>query len=439
MNNLNLKSLIVPFVALLTIWGITTAMAQTPAAQTHIVQPGETLFDIAQTYLGDGFRYPEIVTATQAKYKEDATFANIQNANLIEVGDKLLIPTNGITTTPTVQPTPTIATTTGASGKIAFSFWNNAPGRCTYEINIIDVSACLTSAEACQANRRIFRLSNASEPALSPDGQRLVYRGWGVIPDEYGEGRTHPYKDCAEPEAERWIQTSTLDATDVRQITGYWEDSHPDWSPDGSRILFDTRRLGDGLTRIMFMYADTTGEDPDGPHAEALRIAGEHPSWAPDNDRFVYRGCDVTGNRCGLWLARAIPVQAWDLGINLIGPVIQEPEVSHPDWSPVSEQIVYDSPINGNWDIYMINADGSGQQQLTTAPSVEGLPTWSPDGQWIAYLSNANGNWGIWIMRADGTGQQLLFAYDGGQYTLPAEVDPYGVRNWYDEQISWSK
>ncbi len=451
----------------------TGVIAQTdePESQTvHIVQANETLFEIAATYLGDGFRYPEIVTATQAEHLVDPTFATIQNVNVIEVGDKLLIPSESVeraetnfdtlsqqplqaVVTPTLTVTPTsditsveatstpapIITTGQPTGKIAFSFFNPSPERCTYEINIIDVTACLTDATTCQATRRVFPLSNASEPALSPDGTRLAFRGWGAIPDEY-QGQTHPYDGCSEPRAaERHVQTATLDGTDVRQITSYWEDGHADWSPDGSRLLFDTTRNGDGITRIMFMYSDTTGENDDDQKAADLRIAGQHPSWANDNDRFVYRGCDVTGNRCGLWLAQALPVEAWDLGINMLGPIIEEPQASQPDWSPVSEQIAYNAPIDGNWDIYSINADGSNQQRLTTDISTEGLPTWSPDGQWLAYLSDSGGSWGIWLMRPDGSDRRLLFAYDGGQYTLPREVSPYGSRNWYDEQLSWSQ
>lgn len=432
---------------ILLLLGATAVLAQKSDHQIHVVQANETLFDIALHYFGDGYRFSDIVAATQTQHALDPTFANIQDANLIEVGDKLLIP---MAHTATSKPTPAQSSTefsrakstpvsTEPSGQIAFSFWNNAAERCTYEINVINVQACLADGETCQAERRIFKLNNASEPALSPDGSRLAFRGWGTIPDAY-RGQAHPYKGCSAPSAaERWIQTASLDGTDLRQITGYWEDGHPDWSPDGQRLIFDTARNGDGITRIMVMAADTTGENGADQIPADLRIAGRYPSWAADNERFVYRGCDVSGNRCGLWLAQAFPVEAWDLGLNMLGPLLEGAELSHPDWSPVSEQIVYNAPVDGNWDIYAIAAAGGDPQRITTEPTVEGLPTWSPDGQWLAYLSDAGGNWGIWLMRPDGTERQQLFSYDGGQYTLPSETDPYGSRNWYDEQISWAR
>jgi Tol biopolymer transport system component len=76
---------------------------------------------------------------------------------------------------------------------------------------------------------------------------------------------------------------------------------------------------------------------------------------------------------------------------------------------------------------------------LTSDPAIEGLPAWSPDGQWVAFVSDAGGNWGIWITRADGSERRQLFAYDGGIYSLPNAGDPYGTRDWLDEQISWSQ
>lgn len=410
-------------------------LAQEGDGQAYIIQADDTLWKVAEKYLGDGNRFTEIVAATNAKHAADAGFLLIQDAGVIVSGAKLWIPAVGALPAEVqpVQPAvpaaapQTSTPATGPTGHIAFSFWNNSPERCTYEINIIDVPACLKDGAACQANRRVFAPNNVSEPALSPDGTRLAFRGWGEPPTE-----DNPYADCAKALPARYLANTTLDGTELRGTGGFWEDSHPDWSPDGKRLLFDTGRNGDDIIRILLINADGSGE-------EDLRIAGQQPSWATDNERFVYRGCDVSGNRCGLWLAKAIPAKAWETGFNMVGPVLEEPEAAHPDWSPTGEQIVYQSPAGGSWDLYIINADGSGNRQLTSDAAIEGLPSWSPDGQWIAYLSDAGGNWGIWLMRADGSQRQQLFAYDGGIYKIPKVVEPYFSRDWLDEQISWSR
>ncbi len=410
------------------------ALADGEEGRVYVVQADDTLWKLAEKYLGDGRQYEEIIEATHAKRAEDPSFALIEDSNRIRPGSKLWVPAPGIIPTEAIPlpsakaPADALKTTERLSGQIAFSFWNDNPGRCTYEIDIIDVAACLNSSEECQANRRIFSLNNASEPALSPGSKRLAFRGWGEPPSE-----DSPYLNCAPPVKIRYLANTTLDGTDLQGTGGFWEDAHPDWSPDGTQILFDSERHDDRISRILLINADGSDE-------RDLRVAGQQPSWAPDGQRFVYRGCDLTGNRCGLWMAYAAPVQSWDTGANMIGPVIQDEQAAHPDWSPVSSQIVYQSPSGGSWDLYVLDADSAvtGPRQLTYDPNIEGLPTWSPDGQWIAYLSDAGGNWGIWIIRADGTERHLLFAFDGGIFT-PQAVEPYGQRDWIDEQISWSE
>jgi hypothetical protein len=394
--------------------------------QVYAVMADDTLWKLAEKYLGDGHRFGEIVEATRAKRAEDPSFAAIDDPNLILPGSKLWIPGAEIPPATSVVATKPSPATSGPSGHIAFSFWNNSPERCTYEIDIIDVPACLTSPEACQSTRRIFSLNNVSEPALSPSGDRLAFRGWGEPPSEES-----PYLHCAPAVKARYLANTTLDGTEFRGTGGFWEDSHPNWSPDGQQILFDTGRNGDGIIRILLINADGSNE-------RDLRIAGQQPSWGPDGQRFVYRGCDLTGNRCGLWLAYAAPVNPWEVGSNMIGPVVQDEQAAHPDWSPTSDQIVYQSPKSGSWDLYVVNMDGSGLRQLTSEPGIEGLPSWSSDGRWVAYLSDAGGNWGIWIIRSDGSERHLLFPFDGGIFT-PMAVEPYGQRDWIDEQISWSK
>lgn len=409
--------------------GSVMALAQGGEGQVYVVVADDTLWQLAEKYLGDGRRFGEIVEATQAQYAQDPTFARIEDPSLIFPGYQLWIPAAEAVTAAPPAPAATAAPvqkTASAGGHIAFSFWNDHPARCTYEIDVIDVDACLTNPEACQANRRVFSLNNASEPALSPGGDRLAFRGWGEPPSV-----DSPYLNCAPPVKVRYLAHTTLEGTDLRGTGGFWEDSHPDWSPDGQRLLFDTERYGDGATHIMVINADGSGE-------LSLFITGEQPSWAPDSYRFVYRGCDPTGNRCGLWLANAFEAKSWEAGVNLIGPLVQDDRAAHPDWSPTADQIVYQSSVGGGWDLYVAGVGDAAPRQLTSDPGIEGLPVWSPDGQWVAYLSDAGGSWGIWIIRADGSERHLLFPFDGGLFT-PLPVEPYGQRDWIDEQISWSK
>ena len=223
-------------------WQAPPALAQT--GQAYTVQRDDTLWRLAEKYLGDGRLYQEIIVATQARHTADSEFSELLDPDLLYVGDRLWIP-GGVSTltdtgTASGQESPAIPRVQvgvepgpdSPQGEIAFSFWNNAPGRCTYEINVINAADCLASSAACQSSRRIFMLNNASEPALSPEGTRLAFRGWGAIPEKYDdENKNHPYYGCATPQADRMLGRTSLDGTEYVRVTGYWEDSHPDWSP----------------------------------------------------------------------------------------------------------------------------------------------------------------------------------------------------------------
>ncbi len=73
------------------------------------------------------------------------------------------------------------------------------------------------------------------------------------------------------------------------------------------------------------------------------------------------------------------------------------------DITPTS-QIAFASDRDGDWEIYLMNADGSGVTQLTDNPAVDGNPAWSPDGTRIAFTSDRDGNSEIYVMNADGSG-----------------------------------
>jgi WD40-like Beta Propeller Repeat len=71
-------------------------------------------------------------------------------------------------------------------------------------------------------------------------------------------------------------------------------------------------------------------------------------------------------------------------------------------------RIVYVSNDAGNYDIYSINVDGTGERRLTRDASDEFDPAWSADGKKIAFVRNDGGNRDIWTMNPDGSGQVRL-------------------------------
>ena len=105
-----------------------------------------------------------------------------------------------------------------------------------------------------------------------------------------------------------------------------------------------------------------------------------------------------------------------------------------PGWSPDGKKIAFTgAPTNfPPYDIYVMNADGSGSKNLTKSPEVELGPDWSPDGRKIAfeYDRTDRGPFDIFVMNADGSGKRNLTKNSPGQNFSP-DWSPDGTRIAY--------
>jgi Tol biopolymer transport system component len=97
---------------------------------------------------------------------------------------------------------------------------------------------------------------------------------------------------------------------------------------------------------------------------------------------------------------------------------------AYPAFSPDGSKIVFTSDRTGTWQVYVMNADGKAQTQLTfDAHPKDQVPDWSPDGSEIAYLADTHGiadtvspSWGdVWVMNADGSVKRQL-THDATDY-----------------------
>ena len=112
---------------------------------------------------------------------------------------------------------------------------------------------------------------------------------------------------------------------------------------------------------------------------------------------------DIDGN--GLIDVDDLVFPAMNQGLDQSPPVNDvEPEPP----PPLGDMIAFESDRDGNFEIYVMNADGTGQTRLTDHPAADRYPAWSPDGAMIAFTSTRDGNDEIYVMNADGTGQARL-------------------------------
>ncbi len=90
-----------------------------------------------------------------------------------------------------------------------------------------------------------------------------------------------------------------------------------------------------------------------------------------------------------------------------------------PVWSPDGERIAFVSDRDGDWEIYVMNADGGNQKRLTRSPGIDRNPSWSPDGRFITFETNRNGDFDIGVVgtlrqaQGDGAGERVLVDRSG--------------------------
>jgi TolB protein len=108
----------------------------------------------------------------------------------------------------------------------------------------------------------------------------------------------------------------------------------------------------------------------------------------------------------GLLVAPAVAIG--DHLLELISGKSARGDVQTPAWSPDGRKLAFVSERDGNAEIYVMNADGSGQENLTRQPASDSHPSWSPNGRKLAFVSRRDTNSEIYVMNADGSGLRRL-------------------------------
>ena len=93
--------------------------------------------------------------------------------------------------------------------------------------------------------------------------------------------------------------------------------------------------------------------------------------------------------------------------------------VNQADKKPKKPKIAFVSKRDGNYEIYVMDAAGKNQKNLTENKADDMFPAWSPDGTKIAFHSYRHGNWEIYVMDADGKNQKRL-TENPGEDRVPA-------------------
>ena len=105
--------------------------------------------------------------------------------------------------------------------------------------------------------------------------------------------------------------------------------------------------------------------------------------------------------------------------------------------APKTEKIVFSSKRRGNWDIYVMNPDGSNQVRLTKNPLIDVSPVWSPTGEQILFVSGQGGAMDLYVM--DANGSRLRKVFGDARHRIEPAWSPDGERIVFHAQLPrWS-
>ena len=101
-----------------------------------------------------------------------------------------------------------------------------------------------------------------------------------------------------------------------------------------------------------------------------------------------------------------------------------------PDISPAGSKIAFQSNRDGSPEIYVMNSDGSSQTRLTFSGS-NNNPSFSPDGTKIVFTSTRTGGRGVWVINSNGTGETQLVTFAANAGGRP-HFSPDGTKIVFD-------
>ncbi len=200
-------------------------------------------------------------------------------------------------------------------------------------------------------------------PAWSPDGEKIAFVS--TCEDSFSQ-----------------VYVVEVDGGNVTDLSlSPYTNGWPAWSPDGKKVVLYA--YTDEISGIFIMNADGSGA------SNLTKGFSIDPCWSPDGEKITFTKND-----------RIFVICADGSNLRLLNT-----NGSQPAWSPDGTKIAFTLHEGANWEICVMDADGTNQTKLTTDPASDMDPTWSPDGKKIAFVTDRDGNDEIYVMNSDGTNQ----------------------------------
>jgi len=187
------------------------------------------------------------------------------------------------------------------------------------------------------------------EPAVSPDG-------WWIA-----------FVSSRDGDAEIYLMRA--DGGEARRLTAFHRDDWaPRWSPDGRWIAFLSNR--EGVDRVYLVSPGGTGLRALGAAGADTALSEAEPAWSPDGSRIA-----LTLRRRGGGAQVAVAEVA---GGRVTIVSAADEAASMPAWSPDGRHLAYTAERDGEAEVRIARADGSGAAALTRSRGPDWLPRWIP-------------------------------------------------------------
>jgi serine/threonine protein kinase/Tol biopolymer transport system component len=303
-------------------------------------------------------------------------------------------------------------------------------------------------------------LSNvASVIALSPDGSRLAF----IRNDNVATGEDQLIVANADGSNESKLA--------VRKGDAFFPTSGLSWSPDGKLIACPAGAYAGGFHLTVVTVDAQTGEQKEITNKKFIDIG--RVSWLSDGSGVLVNAMEIGATQNQIWLvpypsgeaqrithdlneyggtsltadSRSLVTVQFDMTANIwvtpVSDLMHGKQITSAKlegdrgltWTP-DGKIVYTSLAGGNFDLWIMNADGTNQKQLTTDPREDYSPFVSPDGRYIVFNSLRGPLPSVWRMNVDGSNVKQLT--DKEDYILAITPDSKSIlfTSWRTTKMS---